>query len=132
VRSGHRIQVEKLKDVQDSLRILLHESRREGAINGKDIPRRISEVLTLMIDSDALALAKKLDGLPLALATAGAYLDQVSTSFSEYLRLFRESWLQLLEKSPDLDSYEDRALYTTWNLSFNHVKKQNNLFAKIL
>ena len=91
----------------------------------------IGNVLTIT-DPDALALARKLDGLPLALATAGAYLDQVSTSFSEYLRLFEDSWLKLLESSPDLDSYEDRALYTTWNLSFEHVMKQNLLSAKLL
>jgi tetratricopeptide (TPR) repeat protein len=88
-------------------------------------------VLTL-IAPDALALARKLDGLPLALATAGAYLDQVSTSFSEYLRLFENSWLKLLESSPDLDSYDDHALHTTWNLSFDHVSKQNILSAKLL
>jgi len=29
----------------------------------------------LFLDSDAATFARKLDGLPLALATAGAYLD---------------------------------------------------------
>jgi hypothetical protein len=42
------------------------------------------------IDLDAIKLAKKLDGLPLALATAGAYLNQAVTSFSAYLRLYKE------------------------------------------
>jgi tetratricopeptide (TPR) repeat protein len=93
--------------------------------------RCTSNILT-QIDPDALALARKLDGLPLALATAGAYLNQVSTSFSEYLRLFEDSWLKLLESSPEVDSYEDRALYTTWNLSYEHVMKQNLLSAKLL
>jgi hypothetical protein len=51
-------------------------------------------------------------GLPLALATAGAYLDQVLTSFSDYLRLYRESWLKLQRTGPEVSSYGDRALYS--------------------
>jgi hypothetical protein len=52
--------------------------------------------------------AKTGTGLPLALATAGAYLDQVATSFAEYLRLYETSWLRLQQTSPELESYEDR------------------------
>lgn len=40
-----------------------------------------------MLDPDVVGLAKELDRLPLALATAGAYLDQVAISLSDYLRL---------------------------------------------
>jgi hypothetical protein len=65
-------------------------------------------------DSDAIALVKVLDGLPLALSTAGAYLEHVTTSFSDYLRLHNASWLKLQIKSPQLSSYEGRSLYTTW------------------
>jgi tetratricopeptide (TPR) repeat protein len=79
-----------------------------------------------------VAIAQELDGLPLALATAGAYLDQVSTSFSDYLRLYRASWLKLQQTSPEVSSYEDRALYSTWQLSFDHVKQRNELSAKLL
>jgi len=84
-------------------------------------------------DPDALELAKELDGLPLALATAGSYLDQVpAVRVSDYLRLYKESWLQLLESSPEVSSYEDRMLYSTWQLSYDHVKRQNELSAKLL
>ncbi|KFY94703.1 hypothetical protein V498_03772 [Pseudogymnoascus sp. VKM F-4517 (FW-2822)] len=62
VRIGHSIQIRKLSDVCDSLQILSNVSRREG----------------LRSDPDAIILARELDGLPLALATAGAYLDQVA------------------------------------------------------
>jgi tetratricopeptide (TPR) repeat protein len=73
-----------------------------------------------------------LDGLPLALATAGAYLDQVAISLLDYLRLYKESWTQLQESSPQLSSYEDRTLYSTGQISFNYIKKQNSLSAKLL
>ena len=81
---------------------------------------------------DAIKLVKKLDGLPLALATAGAYLDQAATSFSAYLRLYEESWAKLQITSPELSSYEDRTLYSTWQISFEHVKRRNVLSAQLL
>ena len=86
----------------------------------------------MILDPDAISLAEELDGLPLALATAGAYLDQVAISLSDYLRLYKESWLQLQKTSPELSSYEDRTLYSTWQISFNHAKQQNELSAKLL
>jgi tetratricopeptide (TPR) repeat protein len=70
--------------------------------------------------------------LPLALATAGAYLHLVPDSFAEYLQSYKESWAQLQQDAPQLLSYEDRALYSTWNISLNHVKQQSSLAAKLL
>jgi tetratricopeptide (TPR) repeat protein len=56
----------------------------------------------------------------------------VSTSFADYLQLYKTSWRQLQEDAPQLLSYEDRALYTTWNISLGHVKQQSELAAKLL
>jgi tetratricopeptide (TPR) repeat protein len=77
-------------------------------------------------------LADALDGLPLALATAGAYLNQVSINFADYLRLYEKSWAKLQEKSPKLGSYQDRMLYSTWQISFDYVEQQNPLSANLL
>src|SRR6202161_4699289 len=88
--------------------------------------------LTPILDPNAVRLAKELDGLPLALATAGAYLNQTAISFSDYLHLYKASWMNLLKMSPELSSYEDRTLYSTWQLSFDHVKQRNELSAKLL
>ena len=69
-----------------------------------------------------MALARRLDGLPLALATAGMYLNQTADSFSDYLRLYNDSWndLELYSDGP-LD-YKDQTLYSTWNLSLQQVR----------
>src|ERR1700760_4566917 len=85
-----------------------------------------------MIDADAIKLVKVLDGLPLALATAGAYLSQVATTLSEYLSDYEASWLELQETTPEVTEYEDRMLYSTWQISYDHVQRQNNLSAKLL
>jgi tetratricopeptide (TPR) repeat protein len=77
-------------------------------------------------------LAEELDGLPLALATAGAYLKQTAMSFSGYLHLYKASWAKLQKTSPQLSSYKDRTLYSTWQLSFDRIKQQNELSAMLL
>lgn len=85
-----------------------------------------------MPDPDAVKLAKELDGLPLALATAGAYLYQSARSFSDYFRLYKELWARLKETSPQLSSYEDRTLYSTWQISIDNIKQRNPLSADLL
>ncbi|KAM3066459.1 hypothetical protein ACMFMG_012044 [Clarireedia jacksonii] len=132
VRNGYPIHICKLGDVQDSLEILSNVSRREGLRSGKNALHFYDGELILILDPDAIMLARELDGLPLALATAGAYLDQVAVSLSDYLHLYKQSWLQLQKSSPESDSYEDRTLYSKWQISYNHVKQQNDLSAKLL
>ena len=56
----------------------------------------------------------------------------MATSFSEYLRLYKTSWPKLQMTSPQLASYENRSLYTTWQLSFEQIKRQNRLSANLL
>ncbi|KAF2741633.1 hypothetical protein M011DRAFT_377150, partial [Sporormia fimetaria CBS 119925] len=119
VSVGRRLKVGKLEDVRDGLEILSDASHRED------------ETLT-HLDPDAAELARELDGLPLALATAGAYLDQVTTSFADYFRLYRASWRRLQQTSPEVSTYEDRQLYSTWQLSLDHIKQQSELSTKLL
>ena len=77
-------------------------------------------------------MIKKLDGLPLALATAGGYLGMIPISVSEYLDHYEESWPQLQQDSPPLLSYEDRTIYSTWNLSYDCIRRENQSAAKLL
>ncbi|KAE9566313.1 hypothetical protein CGMCC3_g17528 [Colletotrichum fructicola] len=105
---GQLIQLSKLGDVNDSLEILQSTSNRAN----------------LAQDPDATALARRLDGLPLALSTAGAYLKQVSRTCGEYLRLYEKSWLRLQKQSPRLLTYH-RALYSTWKISLEHIQQQS-------
>ncbi|KAF4882659.1 Nephrocystin-3 [Colletotrichum fructicola] len=115
VKLGQRVQLRKLASLEDSLAILASTSGRTDL--GKD--------------PDAAVLAKKLDGLPLALATAGAYLDQVATSCREYLEMYEKAWLRLQKEIPGLMAY-DRALYSTWNVSLRHIQLQNQNAADLL
>ena len=84
------------------------------------------------IDPGAIELVKELDGLPLALSTAGAYLEHVLMTMSDYLRLYKTSWLKLQTMSPQLESYEDRPLYTTWQITFDRIQQRNPASASLL
>ena len=53
-------------------------------------------------------------------------------SFSDYLRLYKASWLKLQRTSPQLSSYEDRSLYTTWQITFDRIEQRNVASAKLL
>ncbi|CAI7601022.1 unnamed protein product [Penicillium glandicola] len=81
VKLGQTIHLRKLEDTGHSLDILASVSGRGD----------------LKQDPAAVDIAKQLDGIPLALATAGAYLEQVLVTCDEYLQLYSESWRQLHE-----------------------------------
>ncbi|KAI4227193.1 MAG: hypothetical protein L6R40_008222 [Gallowayella cf. fulva] len=102
------VRLNKFNDLNQSLAVL---ARRSG--------RQIQE------DVDAKKLAERFDGLPLALATAGDYISQTADSFGEYLQMYEQSWDELAENSDGLMEYDDRTLYTTWNLSRKQVAAQD-------
>ena len=76
-------------------------------------------------------MIEHLDGLPLALASAGTYLRGVVTTIEEYLHYWERAWYQLQEASPGLDSY-DRTLHTTWDVSLQKIEAKNPSAASLL
>ena len=85
-----------------------------------------------LLDSSAIELARRLDGLPLALATAGTYLRQMPDSFSDYLQLYNNNWDDLSQYSDGLLEYDGRTLYSTWNVSYQQIQRQDPLAAELL
>ena len=77
-----------------------------------------------------------LDGLPLALAQAAAYMSETGTSFSIYTRLYKEQWRQLMEpyngRRMPLRSYANGSVATTWTLSYMAVRARNEAAANLL
>ncbi|KAL8721410.1 MAG: hypothetical protein Q9181_007708, partial [Wetmoreana brouardii] len=107
-----QLPLKKLDNVEQSLAILAVRSGR--TVDG------------------ATKLALRLDGLPLALATAGAYLNQSADSFDDYLELYNNSWNDLSQYSRGPVDYEERTLYSTWNVSFQQVRDQDPAAAELL
>ncbi|KAF2485907.1 hypothetical protein BDY17DRAFT_246610 [Neohortaea acidophila] len=116
VKLGHCLRIKKLETLQDGLEIL------EDASGRRELAK----------DDDAVRLVLKLDGLPLALATAGAYLNQSTMTCAQYLDFFDRSWARLQKMSPGLLTYEDRTLYSTWQISFDQIERQDSTAANLL
>ena len=73
-------------------------------------------MLTLL-DPAAAEPAKELDGLLLALATAGVYLEQVTTTFAGYLRSYKKSWLKLQQKSSQISILDLAAIARSYYIA---------------
>lgn len=74
----------------------------------------------------------RLDGLPLALATAGVYIYQIVDSFGCYLQIYKKSWDELAQYCDEAQEYENRTLYSTWNLSLKQIEAQDSEAAQML
>lgn len=56
----------------------------------------------------------------------------MTTSFLDYLQLYKASWLKLQTTSPLLNSYKDHTLLSTWRVTFDQIQQQNKASAKLL
>lgn len=113
--NGEKVKVQSMDKEEESLRILAAQSGRENVTS----------------DPDARQLAERLDGHPLALTTAGAFLNSSSLSFSEYLQWYESKW-KTIDSVKELADNPSRTLYTTWNLSFMWIQQENVQAANLL
>src|SRR3954470_11130968 len=71
-------------------------------------------------------LFRLLDGLPLAIAQASAYLRQSEISVAKYIQLYNQQWKNLMESQErtgaPLRDYPDRSVWTTWTISYDAIR----------
>lgn len=89
-----------------------------------------------MTDDEADELIDLLDGLPLALAQAAAYMNETGTSFSTYTRLYKEQWPELMKprdgRNMPLRSYSNGSVTTTWMISYLAIRRKSESAANLL
>ncbi|KAJ5546496.1 hypothetical protein N7494_004081 [Penicillium frequentans] len=73
----------------EAIRLLLKNSGLSEDSTSKDLKGSV----------DTLALAHRLDGLPLAIVIAAAFMRQTGTSITQYLEFYQESWSDLQSQS---------------------------------
>jgi tetratricopeptide (TPR) repeat protein len=79
-----------------------------------------------------VALARELDGLPLALEQAAAYIQQMAVDFAVYWQHFQQRQLALLERGkPETGDYP-ASVATTWPLNFEQVAQRSPASVPIL
>lgn len=77
-------------------------------------------------------LVQKMEGLPLALDQAGAYMEETGCSLVDYLHLFQTKQDELLRRRGDLATDHPNTVATTLSLSFEKVQQANPAAADIL
>jgi tetratricopeptide (TPR) repeat protein len=81
-------------------------------------------------------LLKLLDGLPLAIAQAGAYIQTNGSTLTKYVAFYEKQWDELMTPSPfndpTLKDYPDRSVWTTWTISYQAIREQHEDTANLL
>ncbi len=82
----------------------------------------------------AEVIVREMDGLPLALDQAGAYLEETQCTLAAYLQQYRNSKHQyrLLQRRGRTSQNHPESVATTWSLSFTQVEQLNPLAADLL
>jgi tetratricopeptide (TPR) repeat protein len=80
----------------------------------------------------AQQLVTELDGLPLALDQAGAYIEETGCSLSEYLELYGQHRLALLKRRSSVSADYPHTVVSTWALSFSQIEQENPAAADLL
>jgi len=80
----------------------------------------------------ARAMAQEMGGLPLALDQAGAYIEEIPCSLSEYQALYHTHQTRLLKERRGVVSDHPESVTTTWSLSFQKVEQQDAAAADLL
>jgi tetratricopeptide (TPR) repeat protein/DNA-binding XRE family transcriptional regulator len=76
-------------------------------------------------------IVKEMDGLPLAIIQAGAYIEETGCSLEDYLSYYAEHRKDLLARPSRLLDYP-QTVATTWALSFEQVQQESAAAADLL
>ncbi len=80
----------------------------------------------------ALAVAQALDGFPLVLDQAGAYIEDTESDLSHYLTLYRTHQAYLLQQRGQSSESHPESVTATLDLAFEQVRKVNPLAMQLL
>ena len=82
--------------------------------------------------NEASNLVIALDGFPLALDQAGAYIEETGCSFGDYLCLYERHRTILLARRGRQASNYPNSVATTWSLSFEQIEQDHPAAAELL
>ncbi|KAJ5642325.1 hypothetical protein N7490_006325 [Penicillium lividum] len=81
---------------------------------------------------DFLTLAHRLDGLPLAIVIAGAFMRETGTSITKYLQYYQEAWSELQRQSNPGRQYQQGNMLQTWMISYQEIQRRDPRAADLL
>jgi len=112
-------------NMQDGTLLLLHQSK----LLERDAPL---DHVSSEIREAAERIVKEMDGLPLALAQIGAYVEETGCNLTDYLSLYVTHRKELLAQRSNLLLDYNETVDTTWSLSFQQIEQQSPASADVL
>ena len=125
--TGHiaqRIEVEKMKQAEGAM-FLLH---RATILD----PQKPLANVTKTNRNTAKEIVQAMDGLPLAIDQAGAYIEETNCGLQGYWQLYQTQGAKLLKERGGLVTDHPDPVATTWSLSFKNVQQANPAAAELL
>lgn len=118
------VPVERMEAEEGSLLLL----RRAKLLPSHTLPTALEQSFS----DDVLTIVRAVDGLPLALEQAGAYIEESGCSLAEYLELYQRNRRSLLARGSIIPTDYPYTVASTWALSFEQVEQQNRAAAELL
>ena len=113
----HSIEIEKLSK-EEGVNLLLRRAKILAPTELLTSTSRENQV-------NAETIVAEMDGLPLALDQAGAYIEEMKCGLSHYIALYRQRSQDLLGRRSRLSRDYPESVATTWLLSFEQIKQSN-------
>src|SRR5439155_9943511 len=120
---ARRIDVERMETEEGTL-FLLH---RAGLLEDATL-----DAIPEVERAKARELVEEVDGLPLALDQAGAFIEETQCGLAGYLQLYRTRQAEVLKRRGRLVTDHPDSVATTWSLSFEKVEQANPVAADLL
>ena len=123
-RLARRIELDHMEQAEGTLFLL----RRVGILEADEPLDKASS----RDQNIALAIVQEMDGLPLALDQAGAYVEETGCGLAGYLTRYQQRRTELLKARGEYTSDHPEPVATTWSLSFEKVEQANPAAADLL
>lgn len=104
--------------LQEGTMLLLHRTQRQNAADEEH--------------NEATNIVIALDGFPLALDQAGAYIEETGCQFRDYLQVYQQHRQTLLARRGTQFTNYPSSVATTWSLSFEYLEQSSPAAAELL
>ena len=121
---ARRLEIDRMEQAEGTLFLL-----RRACILEADIPLDKASPADL---TNAQSIVQIMEGLPLALDQAGAYIEETSCGLAGYQQRYQQRRTELLKMRGGYTPHHPDAVATTWPLSFENLEHTNAASADLL
>lgn len=122
--TGRTVALDPMEPDEGALLLLCRAKCLPTGGGWQDIPEILREA--------ARAVSEQLDGLPLALDQAGAYLEETGCSLTDYLRYSRERRAFLLKRRGEAETLHPASVSATLSLAIASAAQANPVVSRVL